>query len=168
MAIDARRGHSVPNRFVPAAVVRRASRKRGRPKRLTPPRAVQSRLQTSRAGRRRVGGLAVCSDGAASKSIVPPDRREAVGHVGPTRTRRPPRPYLLPGAPFPNRGHETRRENAGGCGHSGPPRSGEPGIHKRETKGTGADQLTRTGLWLWIPALADGSDRMTRAVVCLA
>lgn len=73
-------------------------------------------LETPRAGRRRVGGLAVTSkpDGASSKSIVPPNRRERIRPVGPSRTRRPARPSSQGVRSFSQLGRRTRRENAYG------------------------------------------------------
>ncbi len=62
-------------------------------------------------------GLAVQDnpDGASSKSIVPPDRREAVRPVGPSGPRRPAPPSLLDGAATLKPRAKTRRENGSGC-----------------------------------------------------
>src|SRR5205823_11781151 len=54
-------------------------------------------------------------DGASSKSIVPPGRREGIRPAGPLRTRRPARPFVLEARTLSNLGRETRRENADGC-----------------------------------------------------
>ena len=49
-----------------------------------------------------------------SKSIVPPERREAIRPVGPSRTRRRAPLIFFQDALCPNLGRETRRENESG------------------------------------------------------
>ena len=53
-------------------------------------------------------------DEASSKSIVPPERREAIRPVGPSRTRRRAPLIFFQDALCPNLGRETRRENESG------------------------------------------------------
>src|SRR6185312_15745347 len=86
------------------------------PEKVSPPGVVQSRLQTLRAGRRRVGGLAVSTIRTALVREASSRLRLARGS-GPRVRERPavPRALDFKAAPFFKTRTLTRRENAEGC-----------------------------------------------------